>query len=374
MDTILFFPRNPVNDTLYSAKLAETAASMGFNLQTGEVDATVAQARSFIGFWKPAGCIVNNDKLPTELFRGIPSVFCHRNPKTLPPRSVLFSFDENAISQMAARELLRHNLAAYGFVPDPSDDYWSREREQCFLRAMEVNFKLKSTSVCPIAGTTKSRLQASIASWLQDLPKPAGIFAANDSTARAVANACLYARLAIPNDIVLLGADNAVAICERPQTSISSIDFETSSDIEQQIRALRDLLSNRQCKTRIVRIPPRGIVHRASTMRFVRTDREVQSAVELIRRRACDGLSASEVVSTFGCSRRMAETRFRAVTGHSILNEIRAVRLNRAKELLAADNLKASEIAARCGYRSWSSVFRLIARKSSPITARRAGR
>lgn len=64
----------------------------------------------------------------------------------------------------------------------------------------------------------------------------------------------------------------------------------------------------------------------------------------------------------------------RAVTGHSILNEIRAVRLNRAKELLAADNLKASEIAARCGYRSWSSVFRLIARKSSPITARRAGR
>lgn len=60
----------------------------------------------------------------------------------------------------------------------------------------------------------------------------------------------------------------------------------------------------------------------------------------------------------------MAEMRFRAVTGHSVLDAIRDVRLSRAKELIAAGNIKGPEIAARCGYRSWSSVFRLLARNS----------
>ena len=97
-------------------------------------------------------------------------------------------------------------------------------------------------------------------------------------------------------------------------------------------------------------------------MRFAQTDHDVQSAVEMIRRRSCDGLSASDVIKTFDCSRRMAETRFRTVTGHSILEAIRNARLDKARELLAAGKLKGPEIAARCGYRTWSSVYRLLQR------------
>ena len=128
------------------------------------------------------------------------------------------------------------------------------------------------------------------------------------------------------------------------------------------IPVIKELLSGVRRKTKIIREAPTGVVRRASTMRFARTDHKVLAAVELIRLRACDGLTANEVIGTFGCSRRMAETRFRATTGHSILDEIQEIRMKKAKELLSAGNLKADEIAARCGYRSRSSVFRLLAK------------
>ena len=366
-NTILFFPRSASNETLTASKMNEIASALGFNLQTCDVGVTVAQARSFIEFWKPIGCIINNDTLPPCVFRGIPSAFCHRDPKTMPPRSVLFSFDENAIAQMAAHELLQHNHASYCFVPDISNEYWCLQRKQGFIRAMEINFKLKCTSVCPISGRSLPHMQTSIAKHLLTLPKPIGVFAANDRVARVVADACLHDNLHIPNDVSILGVDNNIKYCERPDISISSIGFAKNAESESMVHALTGILSSQQRKTKIVRIAPIGIVRRASTIRFSRTDHHVQDAVELIRRQACNGLSANEVAKLFNCSRRMAEARFRAVTGHTMLDEILDVRLNKARELLAAGNLKAPEIAARCGYRAWSSVFRLLGSRKARI-------
>lgn len=362
MDTVLYFPRNSPDETMMLHKRIEAYAKFGVDLQTGDVRTTVKQAKSFIEFWNPVACIVNNDTLPVGIFRGIPSIFCHRDPKTLPPKSILFAYDENAIAKMAARELLRHDLASYCYVPNTANEYWSRERERGFLQAMEVNFKLKCTSVCPIHRNSLSQVQSSIASHLLTLPKPIGVFAANDVTARTVADACFRAHLAIPDDVVILGVDNNVPICESPRVSLSSINI--CMNAVNQIPVIKELLSGVRHKTRIIRDVPTGVVRRASTMRFARTDREVQAAVELIRRQACGGLTANEVIGTFNCSRRMAETRFRATTGHSILDEIQGVRMKKAKELLADGKLKADEIAARCGYRSRSSVFRLLAKNS----------
>ena len=44
--------------------------------------------------------------------------------------------------------------------------------------------------------------------------------------------------------------------------------------------------------------------------------------MKLIRCNACDGLKTKDVILEMGCSRRVAELRFREVTGHSILDEL----------------------------------------------------
>lgn len=98
--------------------------------------------------------------------------------------------------------------------------------------------------------------------------------------------------------------------------------------------------------------PPLKIVRRESTRRLAKYDKDVSEALELIRREACGGLTARDVFRLFSCSRRMAELRFRAAIGRSVLEEVRAVRLARAKDLLSGPPLKLEALANFCGYRS----------------------
>ena len=62
-------------------------------------------------------------------------------------------------------------------------------------------------------------------------------------------------------------------------------------------------------------------------------------------------LSPKDVLAGFSCSRRNAEIRFRQATGKSVLEEIVAARMSRAKTLLEGTTLSIPEIAAQCGYR-----------------------
>ena len=85
------------------------------------------------------------------------------------------------------------------------------------------------------------------------------------------------------------------------------------------------------------------------------------AACELIRQKACDGLKARDVAAMFPCGRRMAEIRFRAALGHSILDEIRAVRRAKAQQAVTPFRTQLrDEVAVLCGYASWSSVHRLL--------------
>ena len=80
-------------------------------------------------------------------------------------------------------------------------------------------------------------------------------------------------------------------------------------------------------------------------------------------------VTSAKVAATFPCSRRMAEIRFRAATGHSILEEIQAARLAKARELLDKRPLQISAIADFCGYRSaaaFSKFFRAMT-GTSPV-------
>ena len=102
-----------------------------------------------------------------------------------------------------------------------------------------------------------------------------------------------------------------------------------------------------------------GLVRRGSSRVFKRKDAEVSAALERIW--GPDGvfLTAKDVLSGFSCSRRNAEIRFRLVTGKSVLQELAAARLRRAKKLLVETSLQVSEISEYCGYK-FTSHFRKI--------------
>ena len=187
------------------------------------------------------------------------------------------------------------------------------------------------------------------------------MLAANDAVAANVITACDHRRLDAPQDIVVLGVDNDEAVCEMTRPTLSSIATDIITVRDESHRLLERLISGEPLECRRVTVRPLGVVRRASTLRAEKNDPAVVAACDLIRRRACDGLKARDVAATFPCGRRMAEIRFRAMLGHSILDEIRAVRRERA--LMATKPFRTQlrdEIAALCGYSSWSSIHRLL--------------
>lgn len=360
--TILKFPRNDPFQTLkYNDYLAKLLRETGQNLVSVDETLTARQAGELIDFWHPDGCIVNNDDLPFELFSAIPTIFTHRDPKTLPLAATIVSYDEKAIAALAARELLSLHLASYAFVGDRLGEFWCTERQREFVAALKLNGK-----PCAVFGkfnsSSAAKIQEELATWIRALPKPVGIFAANDTVAVLVANACAVAKIAIPEDVSLIGVDNISQLCENAHVSISSIEFDPKEHAETVAQMLRQRQKHQRTPSHLVLLKPLRLVRRNSSARFARSDKKVAEALDLIRQQACSGLKACDVAAIFPCSRRMAEIRFRATTGHSILEEIDLVRLANARELTKDKSLHKDTIAVRCGYRSWISVSRLLAK------------
>ena len=111
--------------------------------------------------------------------------------------------------------------------------------------------------------------------------------------------------------------------------------------LEETVRAAKAaaLLDQLMCgKTPLARrilIPPLGIVVRQSTDVTATADPYVAKAVRFIREHAAEGIDVGDVLRHVMISRTALDKRFLKVLGHTPHEEIRRVRLKRARELLA---------------------------------------
>ena len=71
----------------------------------------------------------------------------------------------------------------------------------------------------------------------------------------------------------------------------------------------------------------------------------------------------------------MAEMRFRQIVGHSILDEIQAVRLEKAKELLSNSRQDISAISNFCGFKTPNALWKFFRQETglSPSAWRERG-
>lgn len=128
-------------------------------------------------------------------------------------------------------------------------------------------------------------------------------------------------------------------------------------------RQFRECLGNRQRGLAVFNPLKRGkVVRRHSSRVLERRDIRAVKAIEFIRVNACRRLTAADVVRSMGLSTRTAQLRFRSVAGHSIMQEINAVRLARAKELIAAGRIPLGQVYEFCGYKDARSLRRAFER------------
>ena len=357
MEVILYF--NSAKKSSAPGKLAgvqEIAEANGLHVQIIEGIPTAVQLRELADFWHPIGAIVECgsecSNIPTRLFNSMPVVFFSHNPKTLSPRDFSVSHDSVKTAQLAARELMTTGFSHFAYIPYAENRYWSEERQRAFVAALALNGRRCRIFKCgPKADGTIGR-QTELRKFLRTLPKPCAVFAANDLTAAETITAARFEEIAIPNELAVIGVDNYEQICEHTMPPLTSIepDFRLGGNL-----AATMLLEFARTKgayrgDRHRAFGPLRIVRRASTRILTATDQHVTKALDLIRREACAGLRAEKVTRLFPCSRRMADIRFRKATGHSILEEIHAVQIERVKQLLRDTSMPLKSIADFCGF------------------------
>ena len=172
--------------------------------------------------------------------------------------------------------------------------------------------------------------------------------------------------LSVPDDIAVIGVDNYVNICEDAIPSLSSIepDYYHAGTTAAMLMMEIVQTGNRRKTLRKRTFGPIRIVRRASTRILRNNDADVETALELIHKESCIGLTAARVTKLFACSRVYAEMRFRKATGQSILETIQAVRLERAKELLRNPSQQLKSIADFCGFKSQNSLCKFFLKKT----------
>lgn len=317
--------------------------------------------RGLLGFWKPDGvvaeCGAAGDLLKPKEFASTPVVFLDRLQTG---RETCVTSDAKPIAEMAAKELLSLDFRTYAYVPFKERVSWSLERGAEFERLVRMNgCKFHLFRKRPF-GDDAETYHAWLREWLRKAPKPLGVFAANDYMAEIVLSCAERERIDVPHELAVVGVDNDLDICERTTPTLTSIllDHERAGYLAAQL--LNEKLTHPRQKVASGAFGPVCVYHRQSTFLYSRNDDRVAVALKLIRRNACDGLKAKDVIAEMGCSRRLAELRFRETTGRSILEEILSVRIERAKNLLEHSSKSVAEIAAACGYGSATALRKVF--------------
>lgn len=273
--------------------------------------------------------------------------------------------DNRKVGRMAASHLCDCGLRHFGFVGHPRH-FYSKEREAGFReRLMEGGFDHSSFYERQKRSfRERGRLlvfDRGLQRWLRSLPKPVGIFACHDVWGLQVIEACRMVGLRVPEDVAVIGSDNDDILCELARPSLSSIVVPGERIGFEASRLLHRLLMRGKPARTPILFPPAHVVPRQSSNLLAGKDPDVAAALRFIHDHAARPLKVEEVLTAVPASRRSLERRFRKVLGRGLGEEIRRVRLDGVKNLLATTSLSVEEIARRTGFSSiyyLSRVFR----------------
>lgn len=310
---------------------------------------------------RPDGCIVGcngGNYFPGKrLFGTVPVVYLDLPARTPGASSCdIVSIDDDAVVRTAFTELKIWHPESFGVVEAPDNSPWSRFRARAF-RAAARSRGLPCAVFAAEPGEPFDAYFARLRAWLLSRRRPCGTFAVNDETAAFVIRACREARLHIPKDIALVGADDTDTRDhdENPLSSVR-IDFVHAGFLA--AKMLESAMAGRSTDNAVV--GPSMVVRRKSTSGRGRHVPCMEEAVAVIRREACDGLTARDLAARFPGTRRLFDMRFHEATGHSVLDEILHVRLEKAFELLSSTDIPVGLVADFCGFGCYRTLDRLF--------------
>lgn len=290
------------------------------------------------------------------------------------PHLPLITVDNAAIGEMGAEHLLKKGFKNFAFCGF-DDTIWSKTREEFFCRKIaERGFETAFygrpiTTLQPYKG----KEQTSLAKWLETLPLPVGLMAANDHLGLQITKACQNSGLKIPEEVAVLGVSNHRLLCKLGDPPLSSIALSCEKAGYDSAVLMDRLMNGEKMKGQKIIIQPMHVVTRRSSDISIAEDTEVQHALNFIHRHREKLIRVTDVVNSTGLSRRQLEKRFKKTVGRSILGEITRGRVEHMAITLIETHLPVEKIAMFLGYRDATHMARYFRREKglSPLAYRK---
>ncbi len=374
--TVLFFHSNSWNhDNLKQDGLAEAARRFDWRVQlVASRNVSGEGLAELLSFWHPVGCIFNcgdRESIPMpEDFGTTPVVYLDCQSGLFGPKANYVSHDSAETIRMCAKELMGLGVVHFAFVGHFKRPYWSEVRRRQFMEIVGAHgFPFRCFA--PETAIPELEFRTELSRFLERLPTPCGLVAASDEIGEMVVVAAKRLSIRIPEHVSVVSIDNNPAVCEALSPTLTSVEIDFRAAGRLSAELLDKAIRRKRRVFETATFGPIRLVRRASSRVF--SDGLAASMAELIRKRALEPIRAGDVARLGKGSRRSAEMRFRKSAGHTIMDEIHAVRLEKAKALLRYGGLPVSEVAYQCGYSSESYFRRLFksATGLSPLKFRR---
>lgn len=371
---ILFFCRLKSHAAFEKyAGMCDFARSRGLSPRLVNYGPLTQPVGAYIRYWRPMGIVSDDPRFMAPRRGGCPTVFLDVAPELLKRGDTLIQYDSASAGRMAAEEFLGAGLRNCAFLGSLEPRFWSDERQRGFVETVAAAGGEVSVYGGERNPADTLAMHRGIRRWIATLPKPCGVFAANDEAADYLICSCQTLGVKVPEEIAVIGVDNDPSICENTFQTLSSVapDFREAGRLA--AAAVCDLADG--ARPASATFGSLRLVRRESSSVIRPAYFSVRRAMEFIRHEACRGLRARDVLNRMGGPRRTAELHFRAATGMSILEAINAARLDRVNELLGTA-APLSEIARVCSFSSEKMLFRFYRKRSgtSPSAARAAMR
>lgn len=274
--------------------------------------------------------------------------------------------DHDAIGQLAAEHLLSRGyrqFAFYGF----RGVLYSQRRQAAFTEAIARRHLPVKHHLRPYTASQGKPWEdelLALSRWVATLPTPIGIFAANDTRARLLADAARVVNRRVPHDVGIIGVDNFQIACEFGSPTLSSIACDWHRVGFESAKLLDRLMHGKSAPTAERSIAPVGVVARESTDVMIVHHPLVAKAVEYIQQNLARPFGVKAMVEAAGVSRRTLELGFRESLQCSPADFLLRQRVERARELMSS-GMNLTRIARASGFSDLRQFRRAFVRFTS---------
>jgi LacI family transcriptional regulator len=265
------------------------------------------------------------------------------------PRVPVVGNDDHAVGRSVAEFFLDRGFKCFAFASNAQNPYFNARRDSFSRTVTDAGFVCEFMPLLSDAQRSITGVHKWIADWLSKFDRPLGVMAPFDPDAREVVEAARLAGIRVPEKVSIIGVDNDLNICMTALPTISSVATDAAKIGRVALQQVLSMIDGQAPPGQPTLIPPTGIVERGSTGEVAVEDPVVANAIHYMRNHLSEPLNISLIAELATTSRRTLERKFLEAVGRTPLQELRRLRIERAKRLLISTDLELKAVARSSG-------------------------